>query len=223
MLAPGLPVPVPAPLRVGQPEGDYPWSWSILPWFEGETADLRPPAGGEAPRFADFLTALHQPAPGDAPRNPVRGIPLRVRRPNTEERMVRVREKTDLLTPAIEALWRKGLEASDATGRSWLHGDLHAQNVLVDDQCAIRAVIDWGDVTGGDPATDLAGAWALFEGAEDRQTVIDRYGPDKALLDRARGWAAMFGVVLLDSGLINSPRHAAAGEKILRRLEEDAG
>ena len=217
-LAPNLPIPVPAPLRVGVPTDYYPWGWSVLPWFEGACADEQPPAPTEADRVAEFLVALHQPAPASAPRNPVRGIPLRLREPNTLERLERLREKTDLITPQLLSIWEAALAAPDSTERRWLHGDVHAQNVLVDEHGTISAVIDWGDITAGDVATDLAGIWALFDDAEDRNRILARYAPDNATLVRARGWAAMFGFVLLDSGLINSPRHAAAGRKILERL-----
>ncbi|MER7151067.1 phosphotransferase [Streptomyces lydicus] len=47
-----------------------------------------------------------------------------------------------------------------------LHGDLHPANILVD-RGRIRAVIDFGDITSGDPATDLSVAWMLFT-AEQR-------------------------------------------------------
>ncbi|HEY5645549.1 MAG TPA: phosphotransferase [Pseudomonadales bacterium] len=188
VLAPRLPVPISAPVRVGQPTDYYPWPWSVLPYFEGECADLRPPASGEALRFADFLLALHGPAPLDAPQNPLRGIPLRGRQASTVERMAGLRE----------------------------------QNVLVGRDRSIRAVIDWGDVSRGDVATDLAGIWALFELTEDRQRIVEQYNPDRATLARARGWAVVFAVVLADSGLINSPRHAGAGAAILGRLALDA-
>jgi aminoglycoside phosphotransferase (APT) family kinase protein len=217
-LAPRLSIPIPAPVRVGTPTDYYPWAWSVLPWFDGVCADERPPASSQAERLAEFLLALHQPAPADAPRNPVRGIPLRLREPNTRERLDRLREKTELITPRVLAIWEDGLTAPDTTQRCWLHGDLHAQNVLIDGSGTISAVIDWGDIAGGDVATDLAGIWALFESAADRARALERYAPDTATLARARGWAAMFGMVLLDSGLINSPRHAVAGRRILERL-----
>lgn len=223
VLAPHLPIPVPAVVRIGEPTPDYPWRWSVLPFFEGECADVRPPSAGEATRFADFLLALHQPAPVNAPSNPVRGIPIRVRESNTRERMTRLKAQTDLLTPAILAMWEAALAAPEYETRRWLHGDLHAQNVLVGNEGRISAVIDWGDINGGDVATDLASVWALFESADDREQILSRYDPDPALLARARGWAVIFGVVLTDSGLINSPRHAAAGRRILERLALDAG
>ena len=154
--------------------------------------------------------------------NPVRGVPLEVREANTLERMARVREKTDLITPTIEAIWQSGLSAAQTTESCWLHGDLHAQNVLVDGTGAFSAIIDWGDITAGDAATDLAGIWALFESAPAREVILERYAPDEALRARARGWAVLFGVVLVDSGLINSPRHALAGRRILERLAEES-
>jgi len=220
-LAPRLPVPIPTPARKGHPTDFYPWHWSVLPYFIGHCADETPVAADQADAFADFLLALHQPAPADAPVNDVRGIPIQVRKANTLERMARVQDKTNLLTPTIESLWQAALNAPESSERRWLHGDLHAQNVLVDDAGRIAAVIDWGDLTGGDVATDLAGIWSLFESADARQRIIERYLPSEDLLARAMGWAVVFGVVLVDSGLINSPRHAQAGRVTLERLALD--
>lgn len=41
LLAPQLPLPVPAPVRTGQPSDSYPWSWSIVPWLPGLPGDPR--------------------------------------------------------------------------------------------------------------------------------------------------------------------------------------
>src|SRR5271155_3009551 len=35
-LAPRLPLPTPAPLRVGAPGRGYPFRWSVVPWLDGE-------------------------------------------------------------------------------------------------------------------------------------------------------------------------------------------
>src|SRR5215813_4973080 len=37
-LGPRLPLPVPVPVRMGRPGCGYPWSWSVVPWFVGESA-----------------------------------------------------------------------------------------------------------------------------------------------------------------------------------------
>ena len=76
-LAPTLPLPVPVPVRLGAPGCGYPWTWSVCPWFEGETAaDAALDLERAARELGAFLAALHQPAPADAPHNPFRGGPL---------------------------------------------------------------------------------------------------------------------------------------------------
>jgi len=226
-LAPRLPIPVPVPIRVGTPTPEYPWYWSVVPWIEGQTADQMPPKPHQAERFAAFLRSLHQPAPDhqpvpvQVPPNPYRGVPLRQRAETTAARLARLTEKTDVLTAAILDTWHGAVAAPiDCSGR-WLHGDLHARNVLVKDG-AIAGVIDWGDITVGDIATDLASVWMLFPDADARQQAIAAYGPvSDATLLRAKGWAIFFGVTLLDTGLTNSPRHAAMGRQTLERLAAD--
>jgi hypothetical protein len=59
----------------------------------------------------------------------------------------------------------------------------------------------------------------LFETAEARSRVLSERGPlTEATYLRAKGWAVAFGVTLLDTGLMDSPKHAAIGELTLRRV-----
>ncbi len=220
-LAERLPLPISAPIRVGVADDGYPWPWSIVPWIEGKAADLGYPQDDQASVLADFLKALHQPAPVDAPINRVRGIPLSVRAENNEERMVRLLEETDEINPQIYQAWASGLAAPEDTRPTWLHGDLHARNVLVNGG-RIAAIIDWGDITSGDRATDLAAIWMLLENQCARETAIETYSDDDpALWARAKAWAVIFGVVLLDTGLVDNRRHAEMGRCILERVTED--
>ena len=220
VLAPRLPLAVPAPERVGVPGCGYPWRWSVLPRLLGTAADLEMPHADQAPRLAEFLAALHQPAPADAPASSVRGVSLQLRADAVQERMARLERSTDLLPPAVQQIWQRALEAPDDAARVWLHGDLHARNVLVHDG-AISGIIDWGDITAGDPATDLASIWMLLPDAAARRTAIRCYGDcTEATWQRARGWAILFGVFLAESGAIDHPRHAAMGRWTLRALSE---
>lgn len=220
MLARKLPIPVPAPIRVGRPGEGYPWPWSIAPWLPGKSADLEPPHPDEATRLAAFLAALHQPAPPAAPVNPVRGVPLSSRADATGERMQRLTTRTDLITARVAEVWLAALTAPMPDTPRWLHGDLHPRNILVE-RGRISGIIDWGDINGGDVATDLAALWMLFE-KHPRQAALNAYGEiDDATLTRAKGWAAHFGVVLLDAGLVDDPAHAAVGAATLRRLAAD--
>ncbi len=221
VLAESLPLPVPAPVRRGRPGEGYPWPWSVVPWIDGETADLAPPPDAEAPALGRFLAALHRPAPPGAPRNPVRGVPLASRQPMVEARAARVEAATDAITPALRRQWEAALAAPIDEADRWLHGDLHARNVLVRDG-RLAGVIDWSDLAAGDRATDLAAIWGVFESRVAREAVMRACGEvSEATWLRARGWAFAFGVMLLDSGLADHPRHAAMGAATLARLEAD--
>ena len=61
----------------------------------------------------------------------------------------------------------------------------------------------------------------LFSDAQARRDALEACGDlSEPTLQRAKGWAILFGVLLLDTGLIDNPRHAMIGERILRRMAE---
>jgi aminoglycoside phosphotransferase (APT) family kinase protein len=212
---------VPTPYRLGKPVKGYPWRWSVLPWLVGQTADQEEPNANQAKRFVSFLRSLHVPAPFNAPLNAVRGVPLYQRVAAVEERMQRLETKTNLITQRIKNTWTEALNAPIDIQPTWLHGDLHPRNVLVEDG-EIAGIIDWGDITSGDRATDLASIWMLFAERNARQQAIAEYANiSEATLQRAKGWAILFGVVLLDTGLIDNPRNAVMGARTLCRVSED--
>lgn len=222
-LAPRLPLPVPLPLRVGVPSPRYPWPWSIVPWLEGVAGDkaaFTDPADAGR-RLGAFLRRLHHPAPNGAPRNPYRGVPLAERAGKFEASVAELGPGID--TVSVRRVWDAALAATPfADPPVWLHGDLHPANVVVRDG-TLAAVVDFGDVCAGDPATDVAAAWVLVPD-EGRPAFFDAYGPVSAdLHDRARGWAALFALMLVSIG--NDPRpdsgrptYAAAGHAALQRL-----
>lgn len=191
-----LGVRTPTPVVCGQATQDFPWSWSIVPWIPGRHALGRRRADNSvwASDLARALQVLHQPAPTDAPVNPVRGIPLL-------ERDVRMHGfLAQLPTPTAHPLaqiWATGLAAPKYEGRVWIHGDLHSGNIVIDED-RLSALIDFGDVTAGDPAYDLAVAWMVFDAdgrAAFRRATMDHY--DDATWIRARAWSASVAAILL--------------------------
>ncbi len=207
---------VPLPVFAGRPSDAYPWHWSIVPWFAGAAGLAVPRADrtGWAAPLAHALTALHVPAPADHPVNPVRGVPLAVRSPAVRDRLALLRS-TGALPPAtldtLESAWTEGLDV-EAWSRDpvWIHGDLHPGN-LVADGGRLIAMIDFGDVTAGDPAYDLAAAWVAFDatGREAfRRALGDRY--DAATWARARAWAAAVAIVFVTHSDDN-PDYGALG------------
>ena len=215
-LSKALSLPMPTPCRVGKPGLGYPCRWSVLPWLKGLTADQSQPHASQAVPFGRFLRSLHVRAPAEAPTNAARGVPLRQRAQVVEERMRRLAGRTDLITPWVRRIWNGALDAPLEEALTWLHGDLHPRNVLVEDG-VITGIIDWGDMTSGDCATDLASIWMLFTEPHDREEALAAYTNfSEATLQRAKGWAVLFGVMLLDTGLSDNPGNAAIGERILR-------
>jgi aminoglycoside phosphotransferase (APT) family kinase protein len=221
VIARALPIPIPVPVRVGYPGRGYPWKWSVLPWLHGITADRAEPRPDQAIRLAQFLRSLHVHAPATAPRNELRGVPLSKRADVMEARMRRLESATHFMSSAIRHAWQLALQAPIASEATWLHGDLHPRNILVENG-AITGIIDWGDLTVGDIATDLASIWMLFGDRLCRQQALQAYGPiSEATLQRARGWAVCFGVVLLETGLVDNPQHMVMGQRTLSRIAED--
>jgi aminoglycoside phosphotransferase (APT) family kinase protein len=219
-LAPDLPLKIPVPVRIGAPQGWYPWSWSITPWIDGVTADVSPPDRDQGEVLAAFFHALHRPAPVDAPHNPFRGVPLAARVLSFDERVAALRGKTNALSATARAIWEDALAAENDTAPTWIHGDLHPRNVLVKGG-ALRAVIDWGDMARGDRASDLAAVWTLLPQREARHRAMAACPcVSNATWARARGWALLYAVIFLQTGLSQDAATVAMAQGILERLCE---
>ncbi|MGY5012519.1 phosphotransferase [Streptomyces sp. 900105755] len=217
-LAGRLPLPVPAPVRVGQPTAEYPWAWSVVSFLPGLIAARSEPDDpwSAATTLGGFLDALHVPAPSQAPVNSFRGIPLAGRAEGVLTGLAHV-DQADRAT-ALQ-IWETAAAAPAWDGPPvWLHGDLHPANILVD-RGRISAVIDFGDITSGDPAADLSMAWMLFT-PEQRAALRQAYGrADDATWERARGWALALSLVFLSHSADN-PLMRGIGERALRSVLE---
>jgi aminoglycoside phosphotransferase (APT) family kinase protein len=120
----------------------------------------------------------------------------------------------------VTKIWESALQAPPAEMATWIHGDLHPQNVLVQ-KGELAAVIDWADIAAGDNATDLAAIWMLLSTVAARELAIAEYGSIPAgTWSRALGWAINLGTVILETGLVDNPRYAAIGELTLQRITE---
>jgi aminoglycoside phosphotransferase (APT) family kinase protein len=206
VLAPRLPLPVPMPVRAGEPSERFPWPWTVITWVPGEPGDLAPIGRGDhaAATLAAFLRALHGTAPPPAtevPANPQREADLTSHARGVEEGARSMDGALDGLGPRLREVWEDAVNAPAWDGPPvWLHADLHPANILVTDG-TLAGVIDFGDLCVGDPATDLSAAWVLLP-AGAAAAFLAAYGPvDEATIRRARGWAVMRGLGLISIGL----------------------
>lgn len=220
LLAPALAavgILIPLPLLIGAPTADFPWPWSLVPWLPGRQALGRRRADNTswAEDLAVALVALHVPAPADAPLNAARGVPLADRDHSIRQRLA---DLPPSIARTLERAWQSGLDAAPATERVWVHGDLHPGNILVHEG-RLSALIDFGDVTAGDPAYDLAACWLAFD-SEGRRIFRDATGDryDDAAWIRARAWAAAVAVILAhasdDREDLRSLGHETAAELV---------
>jgi len=225
-LAP-LGVRVPLPVVNGVAADGYPWAWSVVPWIDGERALDESPSerGAWAVTLAETVDALHVDAPADHPINPFRGVPLATRTDAVHERLRALRETGTLdaaSVTALQGIWQAGLSAP-AWDRPpvWIHGDMHPGN-LVAYGGRLAGIIDFGDVTAGDPAYDLAVAWLAFD-ATGRARFIAATGAryDAATWVRAHAWAAAVVLTLLAHSDDN-PDYFALGTDAATEVIADA-
>ncbi|MFF8837445.1 aminoglycoside phosphotransferase family protein [Streptomyces sp. NPDC015130] len=231
-LAPRLPLPIPTPVRIGEPSARFPRPWTVATWVPGEPADRTPVSRqGAADTLAGFLRALHVQAPADAPVSQDRGVPLRTLSDGFERGLEEVVSGSGLadLQNDVRDVWAEAVAAPDWQGPPvWLHGDLHPANVVVADG-TLSGVVDFGDMCAGDPAVDLAAAWVLLPAGADAR-FLDAYGHvDEAMVRRARGLAAAKSLFLIlmgragDRGLPGGkPAWGPAGRAALDRVLDSA-
>ena len=212
----GITLPVPEIVGVGRPGAGYPWPWSVVRWIAGASAEREQPAPSQAAVLGAFLAELHRPAPADAPRNDYRGVSLVTRAEEMGRRLAEARVRVpEIDHRRLDEIWSAALAAPVDLSPTWLHGDLHPRNLIVE-AGRLVGVIDWGDLCVGDPACDLATAWMNFDPAHHGELWRARGRPSPATMARARGWALFFAVILV--AVDEDPLFAQAGRRTLARL-----
>ncbi|MCI5077681.1 aminoglycoside phosphotransferase family protein [Oricola sp.] len=216
-LAPKLPLPVPAPLAIGKPAGDYPWPWSVYGWLDGESALIA--KVDDKNRFAEdlagFLYALQAIDATDGPpagvHNFFRGGSLAVYDAQTRDAVAALHGEID--AEAALAVWEAALASTWTQTPVWVHGDVAAGNLLVRDGL-LRAVIDFGSLGVGDPACDLAICWAFLDG-RSRATFRAALPLDEATWARGRGWALWKALITIAGAADRQSPAAAEARSVL--------
>jgi aminoglycoside phosphotransferase (APT) family kinase protein len=188
---------------VGKPEPEFPYpflgtrfqSGVPLVEYEGPRTKLAGMLGAELARIHSL------PVPAGTPQDPVGKFEMPRRLKQIEERLGHIPSWAPTTPPG-------DLEV-------FVHGDVHCRHVFVSPQGELEGLIDWGDLSTGHPAIDLACAWAYFE-PEDRKELWRAYGgvsEETLLYSRFR---ALYHTLLLrdyaqDQGLIEVLKESVAG------------
>jgi aminoglycoside phosphotransferase (APT) family kinase protein len=186
VLAPHLPLAVPRPVAIGEPDPNFPYPWSVVQWLPGELATLdrlEDPVEA-ALELASFVRALRGVDATSGPKHG-RGYPVRLYDDAVRRAVAGLRGEVD--GDAIRDAWERVLEAPDDVGPPrWFHGDLAYLNLLANDG-KLSAVIDWGTCGVGDPAIENIIAWSLFP-PDARDAYRDALDVDEATWARGKGW-----------------------------------
>jgi aminoglycoside phosphotransferase (APT) family kinase protein len=215
VIAPHLPLPTPVPICLGAPAEGYPWPWTVTPWLPGQAASDAPVRHQRetAERLARFITDLHALDTTGGPASTLRSSPLAGRDPTVRAAITTTRGTSS--TDALTAVWNAALAAGPWTGPEvWVHGDLHPANLLTIDG-RLRAVIDFGLLGVGDPASDLIVAWTALSppGRSHLRRVLSI---SDATWARARGRALDFALMCLS----RAPNDSAVGSIARRTVEQ---
>lgn len=224
VLGPQLPLPIPVPLARGTPGAGYPWPWSIYGWLDGKPAqaDRINDLGRFAKDLAGFLSALRGIDTSDGPvpgaHNFHRGGSLTVYDAETREAIGKLTSKID--AAAATEVWDRALTTSWHGPPVWVHGDVAASNLLVDEG-RLCAVIDFGCAGVGDPSCDLVIVWTFLDSAS-RNLFRSAMGLDRATWERARGWAIWKALITLVRHRDANPIEAMKAVEIIRNVLDDS-
>ncbi len=190
-LAPQLPLRVPQPLALGQPEGDYPYTWGVYHWLPDTMPELQEVAARPAlaRQLAEFVLALRMCNMTDAPIGESPATDLQQLDPHVRASLATSAEWLDsAMREQITAVWDAAMRLPGWTAAPvWVHGDLHSSNLLWNGE-RLSAVLDFSALELSDPAIDLMPAWNAF-GAQARATYRAVLQPDSATWERGRARA----------------------------------
>ncbi|WP_232667318.1 phosphotransferase [Pseudonocardia sp. TRM90224] len=228
LLAPRLPLPIPVPVRSGSSSERFPKLWTVMTWVSGLPLDRASITRSEhaADTLAAFLRALHIAAPADAPVDTGRAAHPADSTAGFDQFFYAVDADAIGSDAAdIRAVWADAVMAPAWQGPPvWVHGDLHPANVVVADG-TLAGVVDFGDLSAGDPAVDLAAAWVLLPAGAAARFFAAYGAADEATVRRARGLAALKSLFLMlmgqngDRGLPGGkPAWGPAGRAALDRV-----
>ncbi|MCL2516818.1 MAG: aminoglycoside phosphotransferase family protein [Microbacteriaceae bacterium] len=217
-VAGALPVPTPRVLEVGEPDGAYPFHWSVLSWLPGEmpVPESLVDASGLVDDVVDIVLAL-QRMPVHGARTAQRSAPFC--HSADEVRGYLAQLAGDFDTRALSRLWNDALAAPAWDGPPmWLHSDLLPSNLLVDERGRLCGVLDWAAAGVGDPSCELLAAWNVFP-ADARELFRARLGVDEASWRRGRGWAVSQASHALAYYRETNPGMVEMATRALRALE----
>lgn len=204
-----LAVRTPEFVKIISPSARFNEYWAIVTWLPGHAPEVadeeRRPRSELVSSVARLMDALRRaPVPADAAKDATlkwyRGQALAAQAPQFSRDMEACRQNQamQLDWPLAEKTWRAALElprAQTAQGMAWLHADLVAENLLLENG-RLTGVLDFGGLCCGDPAAELHSVWELFN-SEERALFRTHFQVSEEEWLLGRAWALAIGLACL--------------------------
>jgi len=199
-----VPLEIPEPLFFGRPSESFPYSFTGYKMISGRTPYRESLEGkiASAQKLACFLKVLHDVPVTQAAKC---GVTFDQRRrldlPFQKVKLLENAKLVKRLGYAEQANLVFNYAASvqgmkQARHISFVHGDIHIRNVLLDHSGVLTGVIDWGDVHLGHPAVDLSFIYSYFP-KQAREAFFDIYGEIDDETEKLARFRAIFMLVTL--------------------------
>ena len=192
LLAKNLKVKISKPLKLGKPNCNYPFYWSIYAYIEGKSLNFidKNILNLEliAEQLAGFIKELHSIDIVDSIEAGKHNF-YRGGNPVIYDQEVRnaVKNLENYIDgELVTDIWEKAIDSEWDKEKVWIHGDLEIGNILIEKE-KIAAIIDFGGMAVGDPACDLVMAWTFFD-IKSRKIFKKVLNLDSETWQRAKGW-----------------------------------
>ncbi len=211
---------LPVPIFKGAGNDAFPFSWSVYRWIDGapyddDLVEDETDVARQLARYVLELRALEIPSTApDGGREPLAELD-----DNTRAAI----EDAGNVIDASRAMsvWDHALRTPPWDGTPvWIHGDLLRPNLIVHDG-RLEAVIDYGYIGVGDPATDLIPAWAVF-GPAGREAYRAALRPDDATWARGRGIALHQAAMIIPYYAETNPAFVELARRTIEQITDDA-
>lgn len=219
-LGPHLPLSIPNIIGNGTPDKNYPFPWLVCEWLDGTNPDKKNMIDEHiaATDLAGFVKAMQKIQPNGGP-NCRRGKALSACDDEVKRSIPLLNELYS--KKILNDLWISALKVPQWEKEPvWIHGDLHAGNLLVKNR-KIIGVVDWGLAGIGDPACDMMVAWTLLS-KKSREVFYSIAQPDEDTWNRGRGWALFLGIVGYPYYRLSNPIFARIAKRTLDEVITDS-
>lgn len=212
-----LKIPLSEPLFKGRSHKNYPWSWIIAKWNDGDNPCFEKENEYKilAEDLACFLNELHAIKLPNGPASR-RGVSLKLLDEETRKAIGELKGEIDI--QPVTFLWTQ-LSNIPSWNRDsvWVHGDFLPGNILVQNG-RLNAVIDFSDVGIGDPACDLIVAWSLLNSYSRKYFKENLDHIDEDTWERGRGWALSIALIMLPYYKNSNPILASLARKMIENV-----